>query len=222
MQTYSKKYKMKIKIISDGLKFGMILQVAIGPVCLFVFNEANTNGFFSAELGVFGVVIIDLLFVIFAITGITAFLNNERRKKLLKYFGAVILVLFGIDIIASQFNFKLLSSSTFSVLYTHHNAFIKGIIVTGSNPLTILFWSGIFSIKVNNNGYDKYDMYYFGIGAVIVTLLFLTMIGIIGSYISEIFPDGIIKILNIIIGVVFILFAVKYIYKNKNEIGKTY
>jgi threonine/homoserine/homoserine lactone efflux protein len=213
---------MKIKTISDGLKFGMLLQIAIGPVCLFIFNEANSNGLYSAELGVFGVIIVDLLYVIFAITGITAFLKNEKRKKLLKYFGAVILVIFGVDIIANQFNFKLLSSISFSIINTHYNTFIKGIIITSSNPLTILFWSGIFSIKVNSNMYEKSDMYYFGLGAVIATLLFLTIIAVLGSYISEILSVGIIKILNIIIGIIFILFAVKYICKRNDIIEQSY
>lgn len=31
-----------------GFKFGMLLQLAIGPICLFIFQTSITKGFFVA------------------------------------------------------------------------------------------------------------------------------------------------------------------------------
>ena len=35
-----------MKNLTKGFKFGMILQIAIGPICLFVFQTACKSGFF--------------------------------------------------------------------------------------------------------------------------------------------------------------------------------
>lgn len=40
----------------------MMLKLVIGPVCLFIFNTATTNGFFSTMQVVVAVTLIDALF----------------------------------------------------------------------------------------------------------------------------------------------------------------
>lgn len=39
-------------MIFNGFKFGLLLQIAIGPVCLLIFQLAAMNGFFVAMTGV--------------------------------------------------------------------------------------------------------------------------------------------------------------------------
>jgi len=51
----------ELQVIFKGLKFGMILQIAVGPICVFIFNIAATAGFIRAQFGVLAVVIIDAL-----------------------------------------------------------------------------------------------------------------------------------------------------------------
>lgn len=43
----------------DGLKFGMLLQLAIGPMCLLVFNTAKNMGFINALSLVSAIALID-------------------------------------------------------------------------------------------------------------------------------------------------------------------
>ncbi|WP_321063601.1 hypothetical protein [Terrisporobacter sp.] len=38
------------KEIFRGFKFGMILQIAIGPICIFIFQTACKYGFFMGEM----------------------------------------------------------------------------------------------------------------------------------------------------------------------------
>ncbi|MEA1974227.1 MAG: hypothetical protein U9N10_01570 [Bacillota bacterium] len=40
----------------------MLLQIAIGPVCIYLFNESMKNGLLSGFVGILAVVIIDLFF----------------------------------------------------------------------------------------------------------------------------------------------------------------
>ena len=49
-------------MITKGFKLGMMLQFAIGPVCVFIFTLGGNRGLLTAELAVLGVAIIDTIF----------------------------------------------------------------------------------------------------------------------------------------------------------------
>ena len=49
------------KEIFRGFKFGMILQIAIGPICIFIFQTACKYGFFMGEMGVLDAVLVDII-----------------------------------------------------------------------------------------------------------------------------------------------------------------
>lgn len=201
-----------MKTVRDGLRFGMLLQLAIGPVCLFIFNEANTHGLASAVLGVLSVVLVDSLYVLLAISGVAAILSGEKIQKYLRYFGFIVLVLFGLDMICGSFGIKVFPSM--QLASRDHESFIRGIVLTGANPLTILFWAGVFSLKLSDQCFHKRDMFLFGSGAVLATLLFLSAVAVMGAFIADLLPGSIINIMNGLIGVAFIIFAVRMLLKN--------
>jgi threonine/homoserine/homoserine lactone efflux protein len=91
--------------------------------------------------------------------------------------------------------------------------FFRAIILTGSNPLTIFFWAGVFSSKVAEENMKRNDVYLFGFGAVVSTIFFLTMIALIGSFAKELFSTNVIQILNIAIGFLLIYFSIRMILK---------
>ncbi len=202
---------LKVKSIFDGFKFGMLLQIAVGPVALFIFTEANSKGFLSGMMAVSAVVLVDLVFVVAAIAGVTSFLKSKKRKSLFKHIGFIFLLLFGLNIIINQFHYSILPEYTLSTLPS--SSFAKGLFLTGSNPATILFWSGVFTLKVTEDGYCKNEVYLFGCGAVAATLIFLTIIAFGGVIISGFLSGGVIRTLNIIIGFIFILFSIRLIYQ---------
>jgi len=51
-------------MLIKGFRFGMILQIAVGPLCLFIFQTAVTSGFFTAMIGVMGVALVDALYIL--------------------------------------------------------------------------------------------------------------------------------------------------------------
>ena len=194
--------------ILDGFKFGMMLQLAVGPVCLYVFSSACTDGFGSAEAAVAAVTIIDALFILFAILGITAFLSNDTVKKNMKIIGAAIVFIFGVNSILDSLNFGFLNLNISISSYDLNNPFIKGALLTASNPLTILFWAGVFSAKLADSGTGRADSYRFGLGAVLSTFIFLSFIAYTGSVITVFLNPEIIRLLNIAVGIVLVVFAI--------------
>jgi threonine/homoserine/homoserine lactone efflux protein len=209
--------KSKYKIIVNGFCFGMIIQLAVGPVCLYIFQGGNQRGFEYAEFIVLAVALIDALYITLAILGVSMILRGQKTKLLLKLFGAFIILIFGINIITSELltmkiipTIKVLKNNIFD------NPFYNGLIITASNPLTILFWSGVFSAKISNDQLTKKNTIYFSIGCIFATLIFLTFIAYISSLMKSFLPITIIKYLNITVGVILIYFSGTMIIKKKN------
>lgn len=202
-------------MLIKGFKFGMLLQLAVGPVCFFIFQLASVNGFWSAEIGVFAVVLVDGIYILAAIIGIASLIENEKVKFLLRYFGAIILFMFGFNILLEVFSISLLPSFTIVDSLSVNNSFLKGVILTASNPLTIIFWAGVFSTKIIGENMDKSDIYLFGIGALLSTLIFLSVVAGVGSLTQQFLSENLKNVLNIIVGIVLIFFGVKMLCKKE-------
>ena len=201
-------------MIIKGFRFGMILQLAVGPVCLFIFQTAVSSGALIALLGVAGVSLVDGAFIIAAILGLGVILNdNEQIKKVIKLFGAVILTLFGSSTILGVVGVNILPSLSLSGVQTVENVFTKTMLLTLSNPLTILFWAGVFSSRVAEENMNKNDMYQFGLGAVMSTVLFLSSIAILGNFVNVFLGENLVNVLNILVGCVLIGFGIKSLLK---------
>lgn len=199
-------------MIFKGFKFGMILQLAIGPMCIFIFQTSIAHGFWMGEMGVVGTAVIDSLEIILAIIGIGVILKcNKKAEKFLKIFGVVILFLYGMNSILSVFNIYFLPNIGISSFKNSGNIFVKAVILALSDPLTIVFWAGIFSIKITEEKFCKKDLQLFAFGCILATLFFLSLISFIGSFTKQIIPLFFINIINFSVGLLMFYFAYKHI-----------
>lgn len=198
-------------MLFEGYKFGLISQLAIGPVCLFIFNIGSIYGIIFGLIGVIGVTIVDALYVFLAIYGIAEFVKKEEIKRYLRYGGSLVVILLGIKFIYDGLwaNFATPTLTE----YQSTKIFIESIIFTASNPLTIFFWVGVLSSKLTKGNIIKKDAYLFGIGVVFSTLTFLTGIVIIGTITKTFLPFFMVTLLNIGVGLLLIGFGIKYLIK---------
>lgn len=201
-------------MILRGFKFGMILQLAVGPISLYILQVALTAGVRQGLKGTVGVTLVDGLFIVAAILGIGSLLNkNTHVKKYLKYFGGMVLIVFGVSTILGVFDISFLprfSYSKFSLLTSNASSvFIKAVIMTAANPLTIVFWAGVFSSKMAEDGMTKTMMYLFGLGAVLSTLICLTSLTLLGSLLSVAINEEILLWMNLAVGLLLVGFGIK-------------
>jgi len=156
-------------MIYRGLKFGMILQLAVGPMCLMVFNTSATYGFLVGLSLVLAISLIDAIYIILSGLGIAAIINKEKIKSTIKVLGCIVLVLFGTNTITGVFGFTLLPDIKLFSNSTNQNVFIQGLLLTASNPLTIIFWGGIFSSQVAEYDFSKKQLIFFRFGYILST-----------------------------------------------------
>lgn len=200
-------------MVYKGFKFGMLLQLAVGPMCLMVFNTSTTYGFFVGMSLVLAISLIDGLYITLSGLGIAAIINKEKIKSAIKIFGCIVLLWFGINLITGAFGFNLIPDIKLFSNAINKNIFIQGLLLTASNPLTIIFWGGVFSTQVAVNNFSKKQLVFFGFGCILSTLFFLTIVSFCGSILSGFLPQIIIKILNVMVGTFLIYFGIKLFLK---------
>lgn len=195
-------------MVLKGFRFGMILQLAIGPMCIFIFQTSIAHGFFAGEMGVLGTAIVDSLEIILATIGVGVILEKSKRAEMfLKIFGVSILLLYGCVSILSAFNISILPKFQIHTLDSSGNTLIQAIILALSDPLTIVFWAGIFSAKITEEHLRKIDLRFFACGCVLATLFFLTLVSFAGSITKQVIPTIVIHILNFLVGMLIFYFA---------------
>jgi len=215
MLSANKGQKLEYKLLLSGFRFGMILQLAIGPIFLLVLQTAITRGFSQAMLGVLGVTLVDAVFVIAAILGLGAVIDRSHNaKKALGYLGPLVLIIFGLSTILGSFGISFLPTFSLSAEGTS-NIFMKTVILTVSSPLTIVFWAGVFSAKISEDKLSRRSLYLFGFGAVLSTLIFTTLVALVGDSVSAVISESVQKSLNIVVGLFLIGFAIRTYIKSK-------
>ncbi len=195
----------------EGLKFGMLLQFAVGPMCLMVFNTAQNTGFLVALSLVIAIALVDAFYILLASLGASKLLGNKKVEKIVKIIGSLVLILFGLNIILNVFGINIIPG--LNLKPNSSSAFIQGIILTLSNPITIVFWGSVLTTKIIEEKFEKKELAVFSVGLVSATLIFLTIVAVLGMILSNFIPDIISKILNIVVGLVIIGFGIKLLLK---------
>jgi len=208
-----------MKLMGKGFRFGILLQIAIGPVFVFVLKTAVQSGHGAALAAALAATLVDAVFVSLAIFGIGKVLEKPGIQGALKVFGTIILVYFGIGIILGSFGIQIIPG--FGKLLQKvavTNAFLYGFILTASSPLTILFWTGVFATKLSDENYSKGDMMLFGVGAVMTTLVSLGLVAMVGGRFESVLSLEVMMWLNILVGVILIGFAIRMIFHRSAQV----
>ena len=204
-----------MKTYLDGLKFGMLLQIAIGPMCLMVFSTAQNSGFLHAMAFVLAVTLVDAFYIALAALGISRLLENENRKKAFRLIGGLVLIAFGAGIALSVFGIDILPG--FGIQTDSSSIFIQGLIMTLSNPLTIVFWGSVLTAKIADEGLKKGDLASFSCGAVSATVLFMTCVAALGTVLSTFLPDRAAAGLNLLVGLLIVFFGLRMLMRRSDS-----
>ena len=191
----------------SGLKFGLLLQFAVGPMCFMVFHTAQNSGFFAAISVVFAIALVDAFYILLAGLGASKILERESVKKVIKVLGTIVLVFFGMNIILNAFGIHMIPG--LALQPNSSSAFVQGIILTLSNPITIIFWGSVLTTKIVEDCFGKKELFIFSVGLVSATLIFLTAVAALGGVLSGFMSDIIIRILNIAVGILIVAFGIR-------------
>lgn len=189
----------------------MLLQIAIGPMCLMVFNTAKNAGFKVAMALVLAIALVDAFYIMLAGIGVSRMLENDRVKKVFKIVGSLVLIVFGLNIILNVFGINIIPGM--DLVPTSSNIFIQGLVMTLSNPLTIVFWGAVLTAKIIEDKMEKDELAVFSVGLVSATVFFMTAVAGLGTVLSGFIPKNVSDVLNVLVGLLIIYFGVKMYLK---------
>ncbi|WP_421384924.1 LysE family transporter [Bacillus salacetis] len=120
---------------------GLSLAAPIGPINAAQLDRGIKNGFWHAWLIGIGSVAADFLYMLVVYFGVVNFLHTPLIKTFLWSFGFFVLVYTGIE---SLIGAGKISSSSRHNDGSYFKTFFTGFFMALSNPLTVLFWLGIY------------------------------------------------------------------------------
>jgi threonine/homoserine/homoserine lactone efflux protein len=190
-----------------GFKYGMLLQLAVGPVCMLVFQTAGAVGFFATLPQILGVALVDAAFLALAGAGAVMLLRHERVQILSRVIAALVLFLFGITTVLSVFGITLIPGFDVSGVVRTQGVFWQGVILTASNPMTILFWNSLLASQTAKTKMSRGEIAYFGGGCVLSTVVFLCFIAMAGSLIDRFLPPVVTQTITVLVGIGMIFYS---------------
>ncbi|WP_059103704.1 LysE family transporter [Shouchella shacheensis] len=120
---------------------GLSLAAPIGPVNAAQLDRGIKNGFLHAWLVGIGATTADVMYMLAVYLGVVSFLEFPIVKTFLWLFGFFVLVYTGIESIVKAGAVERKERGDEETLT---KSFFSGFLMSISNPLTILFWLGIY------------------------------------------------------------------------------
>lgn len=206
---------LNLKIFKNGLITGLILQFAIGPVFFFILNLTLYRTIFDGFMGVLAVTIVDYLYITLAVFGIGRLLEKDKIKNIFGFISSIVLIIFGFILI------KNITSEVYSININQTNlfeSFSSVFFITIFNPMTIIFFTSLFTAKVIEYKYTKKNLLIFGLSTGLATIIFMGFSVILFSFLKENVPLILIQILNFTVGCLLIIYGILRlvkIFKNK-------
>jgi len=194
--------KNTLLIVKEGLFTGLLIQLAIGPIFFFVINLSLQKTFLDGLMGVLAATIVTYIYIALSAFGIGKMLEIEKVKKIFGIVSSIVLIIFGGIIIKGAIdsgNIEMVVNTT-NLFASFTSVFLLAI----SNPLSVVFFTGLFSAKAIEHNYTKNELYFFGFGTGLSTLIFMGGFVLIFSFLKGAIPIIVMQILNIAVGILII------------------
>ncbi len=211
-----------MKALLDGMLTGLFLQLALGPVFFYILGITIDSNYINSLSAVLAVTLADYIYIVLSLIGIGKLLRKEKMKAVFGFTGPSVLLIFGMMILYRGVMFGNASGQTSAMEWTPITSFTSCFILTISSPMTIIFWSSIFSAKAIERDYKKNQLVVFGIGTGAATFLFLSLSMLILSLLKTSIPEAAVRVMNGIVGLLLICYGItrimKPVLKNRKKI----
>lgn len=158
-----------MNVILQGFLLGLSISLPIGPTNIEVLRRGLKEGWKSAVLFVLGNLVALVFYLLLIIFGLSFLTQSKLFNTLLSVFG--IIVLFYLSYLAIKDFFSEKEYKLGTKIESEKN-FLPGVILTISNPVVLLFWTGILSSSFNNKQQSLFDGLLLSLGIILGDILF--------------------------------------------------
>lgn len=197
--------------VLNGIGYGLLLAVLVGPVFFTLIQTSIERGFKSGVYVAVGISLSDALCIGIAYLGIANLLTNPNFRIYLSYVGGTILLCFGL--------YYLLIKSRRPVFNPEHiqernplKLIAKGFVINGFNPMVLFFWIATIGLASAQFGYTTHGIVSVFLGSIVVTVFITDVIKAkLADKLRVLLTARTMKLMNLLVGVVMLGFGLKLI-----------
>ncbi len=185
---------------------GLSLSAPIGPINAAQLDKGIRSGFFHAWLLGLGGLIADVVYMLLIYLGIARFLDTDIVKSFLWLFGTFVLIYTGVECLKGANKIVIGSTSNDDSIF---RSFFSGFLMSLSNPLTILFWLGIFGsiLAKTASSYGKDQLLLYSLGIILGILLWDIIMASTAALFRRVLDIRILSLITIISGLSLIVYG---------------
>jgi len=205
----------------QAIGIGFLLSVMPGPIFFSLLETSITKGIRAAISFNFGVLLSDLIYIVFASIFFLELrsLDSGEHKLLFRFVSGIIFIGYGL------FNFfKKVEITTEkgeeNIIQTKHHFLLslKGFILNFANPFVVFYWLSVMSLaQTLTDSESEMDVYSF-IGVVLATFISLDLMKIfLAKSLRPLVTNTLLKGINQLIGIVFTVIGLFLIIQYVNK-----
>lgn len=193
---------------------GLSLAAPIGPVNAAQMDKGIKSGFFHAWLLGLGALTADIIYMLAVYLGVVKFLETPFMQSFLWLFGFFVLMYTGIETIINSNKIVMESRESSSAF----KSFTTGFLMSISNPLTILFWLGIYGsvLAKTASTYGTGELVLYSFGIILGLVLWDIVMAAISSSFRKLLTTRLLIFISIISGLSLIGFGLFFGYQALN------
>ncbi len=188
---------------------GLSLSAPMGPINAAQLEKGIRSGFFHAWILGIGALLADVIYMALIYLGVIHFLEKDIIKLFLWSFGAFVLIYTGIE--------SLKNANQISISNTRNDdsiikSFFSGFFMSLSNPLTILFWLGIFGsiLAKAASSYNKEQLLLYSFGTILGIFIWDITMASTSSIFRKILNTRILSLITVISGISLIIYGLYF------------
>lgn len=201
-----------MEIIAKGVFSGIVLACLIGPVFFTLLQTSIERGFSSGVFVAIGISVSDSLYILISYFGLTRFIEATNFRHYMAYGGGVILLLFGLYYLfvksrkLARYDPKNIGNASGLRLAA------KGFIINGLSPMVLFFWLATVGVATTQLGYGSTRQALIFFASIVLTVFTTDVLKAkLADKLRGLVTPGVIRIMNIVLGLVMVVFAGKLI-----------
>lgn len=195
-------------IVLNGIKFGLLLALLVGPVFFTIIQTSVEKGFWNGVLVAVGVSLSDILYVSICYMGMAQFLEDNEFRTFLAYTGGVILILFGLYHLFVKSRRRLHKEINLSFDKGFFRYILKGFVINGLSPMVPIFWIGVVGIASLDMGYTEGYSFILFFVSLLLTVLFTDVSkAYLADKLRSLVTSKFLRIMNVTLGILLIVFG---------------
>lgn len=207
-------------IVLNGIKFGLILALLVGPVFFAIIQTSVEKGFWHGTWVALGVSLSDVFYVFVCYMGMAQMLENEKFRTFLAYTGGIILILFGLYHLLIKSRRMLHVDINLPSEKGFYRYVFKGFVINGLSPMVPIFWIGVVSIASLDYGYTNgFSFIVFFISLLATVLLTDVTKAYLADKLRSLVTNRLLKVMNVALGILLIIFGGRLIMLGQSFSG---